>query len=131
MIDWISAIKMLRDEFFVPILIDSINVWKKDKNIKNKIIELLVELTKQNISDSEKKWQKWWTENQYKNKNRKDWILDGLIHKNKKIRISSLNEAKKCFSDLYGFTIDMSDKEKLVIIDKIKKDEYDKRRGLT
>ena len=127
-IDWITAIKILRDEFFVPILIDALDTWKKEKIIKNKIVELLTELTKQDFGDSEKKWSKWWANNQYKM--RKDWILDGLIHKKKKIRISSLNEAKKCFKSLYNYTVDLSTKEQLKIIDKIKEDEYDKRRGV-
>ena len=127
-IDWITAIKILRDEFFVPILIDALDTWKKEKIIKNKIQELLIELTKQDFGDNEKKWSKWWENNQYKM--RKDWILDGLIHKKKKIRISALNEAKKCFKSVYGYTINLSLKEQLRIIDKIKEDEYDKRRGV-
>jgi hypothetical protein len=128
MVDWITAIKILRDEFFVPVLIDALDTWKRDKNIKNKLVELLIELTKQDFDDSEKKWSKWWSENQYKT--RKEWILDGLIHKKKKNRISSLNEAKKCFTSLYGYTVDLSMKELLIIIDKIKEDEYNKRRGV-
>ncbi len=127
-IDWITAIRMLRDEFFVPILIDALDTWKKEKVIKNKIVELLIELTKQDFGDSERKWSKWWANNQYKM--RKDWVLDGLIHKKKKIRISALNEAKKCFKSLYNYTIDLSTKEQLRIIDKIKEDEYNKRRGV-
>ncbi len=119
-LEWLVAVKLLKDEFFVPILIEGIEIWSKsaDKTIKKLIISTLVEISKQNFDDSVKKWQQWWEDNQYKS--RKEWILDGLNHKEKDIRISSYIEAKSIFSNLYGYTIDLSRKQISDIVDKIK-----------
>ncbi len=119
-LEWLVAVKLLKDEFFVPILIEGIEIWSKsaDKSVKKLIITTLVEISKQNFDDSVKKWQQWWEDNQYKN--RKEWILDGLNHKDKDIRISSYIEAKNIFGNLYGYSIDLSKKQITDIVDKIK-----------
>ncbi|MBN2694099.1 hypothetical protein JXR93_05510 [bacterium] len=120
-IDWLNAVRILRDELFVPILIDGLEIWKADKIVKKNIATILFEITKQDFDDSNKKWLKWWEENQYKT--RKDWVLDGLQSKDRQVRISSYYDAKKIFSSLFNYTIDLQKKELSIEIDKIKANE--------
>jgi hypothetical protein len=117
-IDWLNAVKVLRDEFFIPILIDGLDIWSGDKIVKKNIATILFEITKQDFDDSTKKWLKWWDENKYKT--RKDWIIEGLQSKDRQVRISSYHDAKKLFTSLFNYNIDLQKKELQIEIDKIK-----------
>ena len=119
--DWLYAINRLKMPFFVPSLIEGLEQFKKDKKMRLMFVDTLKELTKQDFGDSVRKWKRWWNDNQYNR--REEWIIDGLMHKNSKIRISSYREAKEFINRFFSYTPELSGRNLKKCISKIK-DEY-------
>jgi hypothetical protein len=70
----------------------------------------LVELTKQDFGPSTRKWRQWWDKN--RGKNRIEWLLDGLAHKETEIRRSAVEDLRKATGEYFGYHHDLPRRER-------------------
>jgi len=70
----------------------------------------LVSLTKQDFGDSNRKWRQWWDKN--RRKNRIEWLLEGLGHKETEIRRSAVDDLRKATGEFFGYHPDLPRRER-------------------
>ena len=70
----------------------------------------LVSLTKHDFSGSNRKWRGWWNKN--KEKNRIEWMLDGLSHKDADVRKSAVEDLRTVTGEYFGYHHDLPKKER-------------------
>lgn len=102
-----DAVAALADIKAVPDLLDA--VARHDKGTEHALIALK-SLTKQSFGNSHRKWRTWWGKN--KRRNRIEWLIDGLNHKDENIRRSSAEDLRKLTGEYFGYHHDLSKKER-------------------
>ena len=96
----IRILTVLRDVDTVPSLI---NLLKHDDHyITELAFESLQEITKQNLSNSQRKWRKWWDKTGSRT-TRVDWLIEGLQQRNLELQHSAVIELKELTQQDFGF----------------------------
>ncbi|MBS1119959.1 MAG: ral secretory system protein domain protein [Deltaproteobacteria bacterium] len=70
----------------------------------------LVALTAQDFGPSEKKWRKW--HEAARNRHRIEWLIEGLSHKEDKIRETSINDLRRLTGEYFGYHHDLPRRER-------------------
>ena len=102
-----DALAALADISAIPDLLDA--VARNDKGSEH-AVRTLKALTKQSHGPNARKWRAWWGKN--KRRNRIEWLIDGLSHKDEGIRRSSAEDLRKLTGEYFGYHHDLSKKER-------------------
>ncbi|HKE20641.1 MAG TPA: hypothetical protein VKB80_37460, partial [Kofleriaceae bacterium] len=70
----------------------------------------LVRLTKQDFGQNSRKWRHWWEKN--RQRNRIEWLLEGLAHKDAEVRRTSAEELRKATGEYFGYHHDLPRRER-------------------
>ncbi len=70
----------------------------------------LTALTAQDFGPSEKKWRKW--HDAARNRHRIEWLIEGLAHREDKIRESAINDLRRLTGEYFGYHYDLPRKER-------------------
>jgi Type II secretion system (T2SS), protein E, N-terminal domain len=70
----------------------------------------LVRLTTQDFGDSSRKWRHWWDKN--RRRNRIEWLLEGLAHKDPELRRSAAEDLRKATGEYFGYHHDLPRRER-------------------
>jgi hypothetical protein len=84
----IYALAALNDETSVKPLLQLLN--DPDASVSNAAYCGLIQITKQDFKQHRQRWLSWWQQN--KDRSRKEWLLNGLVHKDPEIRFCSALE---------------------------------------
>jgi len=101
------AIVQLGDVDAIDDLIDGI--VRADRGAEH-IRKALVALTAQDFGTSDKKWRKWYEGS--RRRNRIEWLIDGLVHKEDAIRELAINDLRRITGEYFGYHHDLPRKER-------------------
>lgn len=101
------ALAELADVRSIPDLLDATS---RDDESSSHTRRALVQLTKQNFGTSARKWRSWWNKN--KRRNRVEWLIEALGHKDEELRRSAAEDLRKMTGEYFGFHHDLPKKER-------------------
>jgi hypothetical protein len=102
-----TAVAALADVRAIPELL---NVHALGGDATTIATRALVSLTKQDFGPSNRKWRQWWDKN--RKRNRVEWLLEGLAHKDTQIRRSSAEDLRKATGEYFGYHHDLPRRER-------------------
>jgi hypothetical protein len=102
-----TALAALADVRAIPELLD---VHGRGGEAGRIVGAALIGLTKQDFGLSNKKWRQWWDRN--RRKNRVEWLLEGLAHKDPEIRRSAAEDLRKATGEYFGYHHDLPRRER-------------------
>lgn len=97
-----------RDTAAIPAL--AAKVGSKERMVRRAVREALSFITKQDFGSSGKKWLKWWKANQ--GCSRVEWLIEGLLSRNRDIRFSSARELNQLTGEYFGYFYDATKAER-------------------
>jgi len=97
-----------RDREAVPAL--AAKVKSSERMVSRAAREALCFITKQDFGTSGKKWLKWWKANQ--GRRRVEWLIEGLLSRNRDIRFSSAQELNRLTGEYFGYFYDANKAER-------------------
>ena len=102
-----EGLARLADTTAIPDLIDAHSRGGEASEYSRKA---LFEITNQDFGNSTRKWRGWWSKNQ--DRNRIEWMLEGLGHKNADVRKSAAETLHKITGEYFGYSHDLPKKER-------------------
>ncbi len=94
----------------VDAIADLIGVIERDDRGGEHARRALVALTAQDFGPSEKKWRKW--HETARSRHRVEWLIEGLSHKEDKIRETAINDLRRLTGEYFGYHHDLPRKER-------------------
>ena len=95
-------IGLFRDVSAIPDLIAVLE--RRERALTDVAESALSEITKQRFAGNARKWNAWWVKNG--EKNRIEWLIDGLAHRDEDIRRSACDELRAVTGQNFGFVPD-------------------------
>ena len=102
-----TALAALADVRAIPALLDVHGIGGEATTIATRA---LVHLTKQDFGPSNRKWRQWWDKN--RRRNRIEWLLEGLGHKDPQVRRTSVDDLRKATGEFFGYHPDLPRRER-------------------
>ena len=96
----LEAISVLRDGGSVPILIEL--CAHQSRQLSVPAHRSLLAITAQDFGDSERKWKNWY--DKHKAEHRAQWLIEGLMHGEERVRTSAGLELQKLSQTYYGYS---------------------------
>lgn len=94
-----DAARQLRDHGAVPQLIDLLRAVRGAKKIT--VLNALRQITGQDFGNSARRWSGWWKK--FGHKNRVEWLIDALDHRNERVRATAGRELTRIVPDDFGY----------------------------
>ena len=103
-----DALGTLHDAPCVPRLIELVGHY--DTALANAAHAALVEISRQDLGESRRKWRAWW--DRHRRESRTEWLLESLGHSEERIRRAALEELSGLVPDTFGYRWDASKRER-------------------
>lgn len=98
----IQDLGFFRDVGAIPLLL---NLLSRDKEqLGDALSESLLQVTFQDFGENVKHWNSWWSH--HKSECRMDWLIDGLMAKNREVRLYAQQELVSVAGDDFGYDCD-------------------------
>lgn len=102
-----NAVAELADREAVP---DLLAALARGDRFAEAAHRALVLLTKQDLGQSERKWQRWWEENA--RRHRLEWLIEALLHKESALRTAAIAELRRLTGESLGYEAEAPRRER-------------------
>ncbi len=98
----IMGVAELKDTAALDVLVEFVGT--KPREVADEAHRALVHLSKQDFGSSSRRWRAWIAD--HKNSQRTEWLIQGLLHKDERIRESAQNELNRATGNYFGYRFD-------------------------